>query len=288
MIITNKNELPSSFLQAASAGSLPLGDKTYRVTSLLKGIRETILERRHDAEIVRDVSDMIWLIFGTAVHGILESQPEGCAEFKEERVSAKVGEYTITGKPDLYNFEEAKVTDYKTASVWKVIHKDYADWRTQVLIYCWILRQCGFPANKGEIVALLKDHSKQKARFDPDYPQLPVAVIKFEFSEVDFEIIDCWLHHRIERIAEAELLPDDQLPLCEPDERFNSGDKYAVMGKGKKRALRVLNNRELAEKWMSACGGDYIEYRPGEDKKCSDYCAVNKFCSYYKARIENE
>ena len=48
----------------------------YRVTQLLKGIRETILERRHYHEIEQDVSDMIWLLFGTAVHSIIEHHKE--------------------------------------------------------------------------------------------------------------------------------------------------------------------------------------------------------------------
>ena len=41
--------------------------------------------------------------------------------------------------------------------------------------------------------------------------------------------------------------PDDELPICTPEERFNNGDKFAVMAKGHKRALRVLDNQRTQD-----------------------------------------
>ena len=151
MIITNKLGLPRAFEEMAKR-DFTFDPKTYRVTSLLKGIRETILEKRHAEEIEQDVSDMIWLLFGTAVHGILEKQQEEGHEIKESRVSAEFGEYTLSGQFDLYNADEKKITDYKTCSVWKVIFGDYTDWRRQLLIYAYMMRQIGFEVKSGEIV----------------------------------------------------------------------------------------------------------------------------------------
>lgn len=48
--------------------------------------------------------------------------------------------------------------------------------------------------------------------------------------------------------------------------------------------MRVLDTLGGAEAWA----GDkecYIEYRPGEDRKCMDYCRVNAFCNYYRDEI---
>ncbi len=263
-------------------------DNEYRVTSLLKGIRETILERRHFNEIEQDVSDMIWLLFGTAVHGILEHQQEGDNEIKEERIKVTIGDYLLSGQFDLYNDETKTITDYKTCSVWKVIFGDYSDWRRQTLIYAWMIRQFGFEADNAEIIALMKDHSKRDAKIKENYPQLPVQKIKFKFTDEDFTEIEEWLKSRFAEIAEAEKLPDDELPLCTPEERFNSGDKYAVMKKGRKTAMRVLDSMEEAEKWQADNGGDFIETRKGEDKKCKDYCLVCQFCNYYKEEVQNE
>lgn len=61
-------------------------------------------------------------------------------------------------------------------------------------------------------------------------------------------------------------------------------DRRGNMKKGRKTALRVLDTLGGAEAWA----GDkecYIEYRPGEDRKCMDYCRVNAFCNYYRDEI---
>ncbi len=282
MIITNKLGLPAPLVSLAQE-EYESAENEYRVTSLLRGVRETILEKRHRHEVERDVADMIWLLFGKAVHSVLENHAEQDDELKEMRIKVPVcgGLYILSGQFDLYTEGERLVTDYKTASVWKVVHEDFSDWRQQVLAYCWMLRRLGFEADSGRVVAFLKDHSKADARKGGGYPQLPVHVVTFSFSEDDFRECGEWLEAQFAEIAQAEQLPDDQLPLCSPEERFNSGDRYAVMKRGRKTALRLFDSKEDAELWMTANGGDYIEVRAGEDKKCRDYCSVNVFCNHY-------
>lgn len=288
MKITNKMGLPQAFVEMATSDYV-YEPNEYRVTSLLKGVRETILERRHHDKIERDVSDMIWLLFGTAVHNTLESYQEGDEEMKESRLKIPVGDYILSGQFDLYNAKTKTITDYKTCSVWKVIFGDFEDWRRQTLIYAYMMRSIGFKVDRGEIVAMMKDHNKTKAKTDIDYPQLPVTRIKFKFTREDFIDIEGFLKWKFAEIAEAEKLPDDELPICTPEERFNSGDKFAVMKKGRKTALRVLDSMEKAEQWKTNNGkGDFIEVRPGEDKKCADYCRVCDFCNYYKEKSKEK
>ena len=294
MIITNKLGLPRAFVEMAQR-DYTQDEKRYSVTALLKGTREAILEKRHGNEIEQDVSDMIWLLFGQAVHSILEQQEEEGHELKETKLTMPITvegksdigeyapvEYTLSGIFDLYNAKEKKITDYKTCSVWKVIYNDYTDWQKQLLIYAYMMRYTGFDVNCGEIVAIMKDHSKSKAKYDSNYPQYPVKVIRFDFTEQDFEDIESFLLDKFNEIHSCENLSDEELPLCSQEERYNSGDKFAVMKKRKKRALRVLDTKDDAEIWMNDNGGDYIETRPGEDKKCAEYCNVAPFCSHYK------
>jgi hypothetical protein len=152
-----------------------------------------------------------------------------------------------------------------------------------------MMRSIGFKVDRGEIVAMMKDHNKTKAKTDINYPQLPVTRIKFKFTREDFIDIEGFLKWKFAEIAEAEKLPDDELPICTPEERFNSGDKFAVMKKGRKTALRVLDSMEEAEQWKTNNGkGDFIEVRPGEDKKCADYCSVCDFCSHYREQAKEK
>lgn len=285
MKITNKMGLPQAFVEMAQSDYTPT-PKRYSATALLKGVREVILERRHGGEIEQDVSDMIWLLFGTAVHSILEHQTEGATEFKETYVEMPVGYYKVSGRFDLYDAATQTITDYKTCSVWKIIHQDFDDWKKQLLIYAAIMNYTGFPAKHGQIVAMMKDHSKSKAKFDSTYPQFPVLQIKFDFSEVDFAKINAFIHDRLAEISAAEKLPDNELPVCTPEERYNSGNKFAVMKKGRKTALKVCNSADEANEYLETRGGDYIEYRPGEDKKCKDYCSACEFCNYYREHVK--
>jgi hypothetical protein len=281
MRITNNLGLPKAFVEMASEEHLSI-PKRYSATALLKGVREAILEKRHVDEIEQDVSDMIWLLFGKAVHSILESQQEEGHEIKETKLTCEFGEYTLSGIFDLYSEKEKKITDYKTCSVWKVLFGDYTDWKRQLLIYAYMMRKIGFEVDSGEIVALIKDHSKRDAKIKSEYPRLPVKVVRFDFTEVDFAYIETWLADKFEEIRTCESLSDSRLPVCTPEERYNSGDKYAVMKTGNKKAMRVFDIKEEAERWMKSNGGNYIDTRPGEDKKCLDYCAAYEFCSYYK------
>ena len=279
MKITNNQGLPESFVQMAQS-DFTADEKTYRVTSLLKGVRETILERRHEAE--QDVSNMIWMLFGTAAHAVLENTQETSTQIKEARLSEEINGRIISGKFDLYDDKTKTLTDYKTCSVWKIIYGNFDDWRRQLLIYAYLMTKAGFEVDKGEIIAVLKDHSKRDAKVKADYPKLPVKKITFNFTTTDFEEIAEWLYAKVEELKMCEALSDSELPLCTPEERFNSGDKYAVMKKGRKTAMRVLDSLEDAEAWKDANGGEYIDVRKGEDKKCIDYCSVCKFCDYWQ------
>lgn len=279
--ITNKFGLPQAFVEMTKS-DYTVEPNEYRVTSLLKGIAEVILERRHKDEIEQDVSDMIFLLFGTATHSILERQQEGVNQLKETRIKMKVRDCVLSGQFDQYDADTQTVTDYKTCSVWKVMFGDYADWKKQLLMYAYMLRDAGFPVKRGEIIALMKDHSKRDAKYKADYPKYPVEKISFTFTDKDFDEIERFITDRLSALQRADMETDENLPTCTPEERYNSGDKFAVMKKGKKTALRVLDSMEEAERWKEANGGDYIETRKGEDKKCADYCAVKDFCKYYK------
>jgi hypothetical protein len=288
MKITNKLGLPEAFVQMAQSDYKPT-PKRYSATALLKGVREVVLERRHGDEIEIDVSDMIWALFGQAVHSVLEHQKEGTSELKEEYASMPVEGvpgYSVSGRFDLYNAEKKTITDYKVCSVWKVIFGDFSDWKKQILVYAAIMEYCGFPVEWGEVIPIMRDYSNRDAKIKPDYPQSQVAKIRFKVDPSNLEQIKTFIHDRISQLAAAEALPDNGLPICTPEERFNSGDKYAVMRKGRKTALRVLASREEAEQWMQDNGGDSIQCRAGEDKKCKDYCSACQFCNYYREHVK--
>lgn len=280
-MITNKLNLPAPLVQAAS-DTRELKPKSYSVTEILKGTREIILSRRHRDEIVEDASDRIWLIFGTAVHKILEQASETDTQIKEGRIEADMGDgYELTGIFDLYDDETGTVTDYKTASVWKVIYNEWDDYRKQLLAYCWILHRMGFKANRGRIVALLKDHSKTKANREAGYPPYPVYTVDFQFTEDELEGFGEWARRKFEEIRAAESVPDGELPQCTADERWYKPGKFAVMKEGRKKAVKLYDDRAEADIHALEIGGR-VDCRPGRDGKCDGYCRCREFCEHWR------
>lgn len=291
MKITNKLNLPKPFVDAVTR-EYEYKEKQYSVTTLLKDVREILLTRRHNDEIEQDVADMIWLILGTAVHKVLEDSQEEDTEFKEEHFVEEVENgYKLSGQADLYNAKEKMVTDYKTCSVWKVIYNDWEEYRKQLLMYAWAFKKMGFEVEKGQIVGIIKDHSKTKAKVDTSYPQYPVCRKTFNFTKQDFAEIEQFIKEKFQEIAKYEEIPDNELPVCSEEMRWNDGDKYAVKKKGNKRALRVYETLEEAEKHLKQDEGLELEVRKGEDKKCLEYCTCCEFCNYWKENYggkENE
>ena len=285
MKITNKLNLPQPFVDAVTR-EYQYKDKQYSVTALLKGSCQTVLERRFHDVIEQDVADMIWLIFGTSVHSVLENAQETETQLKENKLVIDVGDYKLSGIFDLYDEATKTVTDYKTATVWKVIYNDWEDYRKQLLMYAWMLRKIGFECDKGEIVAMLKDHSKTKAKIDSDYPPYPVHKVSFKFNDKDFKDIEQFIIDKFKEIAIAEETETEMLKPCSSEERWETPTKYAVMKKGRKTALRVVESEQEAKEYMEWKGvtekDHYIEERKGECKKCNEYCNVNIYCPFYR------
>lgn len=296
MNLTNSLNLPRPFVSAAES-DYKYTPKRYSVTALLKGTREAILQRRHDDEITQDVADMVWAVFGSAVHQILQNAKETKTQLKENHLVIDMPNgYQLSGIFDLYDDATGTVTDYKTASAWKAVFgakddEELGDWRKQTLIYCWMLRQIGFDAHRGEIVALLKDHKKSDAKNKADYPKHPVWRVGWDFTDEQIEKCGEWLAKRFEEIEAAEKLPDDQLPMCTESERWHRADKWAVMKEGRKSAIRLFDSEDEAKARMeqesaNGKGKFYVEHRPGEDPKCMDYCSACQFCDHYRKLAE--
>lgn len=290
MIITNNESLPQPLVSAITRNHT-YKPMQYSVTALLKGVCQTILERRHDDEIEQDASEMIWLLFGNAVHSVLEQSQETIDQLKENKLVIDMPNgYKLSGIFDLYDDSTGTVTDYKTTSVNKILFNEWEDYRKQTLIYCWMLRKIGFKARCGEIVALLKDHSKTKALQGGDYPQSPVYRISWEFTDSDFVEIEQFINDRFGDIEVFGRMSDNELPACTSAERWHKDDTWAIMKEGRKSAVRVFKTEGDAQAYFDNLMLDKkhsIVKREGADNRCENYCFVNKWCPYYQSKHGN-
>lgn len=285
-MLTNKLGLPQPFVDAATSKH-KYTPRRYSVSDFLGGTCEAILKRRHHGESEEDVSDRLWSILGTAVHNILYNSKESDTQMKEVWASRKVettnGTYDLSGIFDLYDDNTKTVTDWKTCSVWKACFGDYSDWRKQTLTYCWLLRGMGFDASNGEIVAMMRDHSKRKAMFDKDYPPYPVKKIAWEFTEDDFSQLEDDIREWFQTVSEQEKLSDDELTPCPDSVTWTKPETWAVVRDGNKRASKVLDDPDEAavfcENMIEKTGKPHhVEHREAEHTRCELYCSVSRWC----------
>ncbi len=279
MVVTNRLNLPNQVLDFANIQT-KLEPNEYRVTSLLKGVKEIILEKRHQDEITVDVADMAYKLFGTAVHLLLENKQLSEGQQKEQRIKINVGNYILSGQFDLYDSLKGLVVDYKTTVCSKFIRGDFEDYRKQLLIYGYMLRSLGFPVYRGEVILFLKDFSKSKKSFIKKYPEHPIQKVEFLFSNNDFSFIERFIFNRFKDIEIYSAMPDDLIPECGLQNRFNEGLRFAVKKAKNKAAVKTFGTRTEAARFIREGKGDYIEPVEGIDRKCLDYCLVSDFCSF--------
>ena len=286
MIVSNRLNLPAAFVNAVSTTRHNAAG-CFSATTLNKGAKEIILSDRHFDEIEVDAADSVWAVWGTAVHALLESQPDN--NFHEEYFKVQVSNSYVTGQVDSYDMENAVINDWKTASVWKVQFNDFKDWRAQGLTYAWLLQQSGLEVKKCRFVALLKDHSKTKAKTDSSYPQSPVFIYEFDVTAADMEETAARILAKVQEIESAYKLDDDAIEPCSAEERWADGEKWAVMKNGRKTAIKLFDNSADADAMAGEMGNAYyVEHRPAISRKCGDYCKCKEFCNFYKAMNKGE
>ena len=286
MKYTNKLGLPQAIVNAITNDSYKSGSDC-SVTQLTNSPRQFWLKKRHDNDIEVDVSSRIWALFGTSVHHVLDASADENAH-TEERLYVEVEGWKIGGKPDY--FDEEKLQDYKVTSVWTVMFdSNKRDYVVQLNIYNYILSQHSYTSIKClENVFILRDWHESQAKRDSAYPQANVHVVQQELWRVHDTVK--LITERVKLFQAHENTPDEQLPLCEPEERWAKQDKWALKKEGRKSAIKVCDSAEEANALLGQKhkGADSIEFRPGGDVKCQNYCDCKDFCSYYKENYTNK
>lgn len=273
MQIQNRYNLPKSIVEAVKNDSYDRGESDYTVTQLINPPHLEALKWKHDDEIVIDASDRLWAVFGQIGHGILERAEQGA--ITEKRLYIEVDGSKIGGQFDRLVVNDGLLQDYKFTSIYAVMQPEIKpEWVAQLNMLAHLAGQNGYAIKKLEVVALLRDFSVRHKMSDK-YPDTNVKVIDIPF----------WPDWKTKEYIEerVRLHKEDAPDICEPHERWASMTKYAVKKGTNKKALRLLDSYSEAQSYMQNTGkGTHIEERPGEDRRCMDYCEVCKFCPYWQ------
>lgn len=291
MKVTNKFNVPATLLALAQRDFYTKGAADYSVTEIISPPRIQRLRKRHWDEIEQDVSDMLWMLLGTALHVVAErSVIEG--HTNEERIIVGVDGVLLSGAIDLQQDDGDGVIiyDYKFTSAWALMN-DKPEWEQQQNIYKYLIERAKKkPVNGLRICALIRDWSRRDAQNKPNYPQAPIQVI--DIPMWDTEKAEAFIRSRIEAHRESKVKADwdEELPLCTEEDRWIRETKYAVKKEGRKTAIRVLDTEEEAQallKELPEKDKGFIEIRKGEAVRCTgNFCGVSQWCTQYQQSLK--
>lgn len=291
MKITNKFNVPETLVALASRDYYTKGQSDYSVTEIISPPRIQRLRRKHFEEIEQDVSDMLWMLLGTALHVVAE-RSEVSGHTNEERLSAGIDGIILSGAIDLQKDEAdgITITDYKFTSAWALMN-DKPEWEQQQNIYKYLVERVKKKPVKGlKICALIRDWSRRDAQNKPDYPQAPIQIV--DIPMWTFDRTEAFIKERVEMHRDSKVSADwgEELPLCTDEERWVRQTTYAVKKDGRKTAIRVFDTQDEADallKEMPEKDKGFIEIRKGEAVRCTgNFCGVSQWCSQYQNQKE--
>jgi hypothetical protein len=291
MKITNKFNVPETLVALASRDYYTKGQSDYSVTEIISPPRIQRLRRKHFEEIEQDVSDMLWMLLGTALHVVAE-RSEVSGHTNEERLSAGIDGIILSGAIDLQKDEAdgITITDYKFTSAWALMN-DKPEWEQQQNIYKYLVERVKKKPVKGlKICALIRDWSRRDAQNKPDYPQAPIQIV--DIPMWTFDRTEAFIKERVELHRDSKVSADwgEELPLCTEEERWVRQTTYAVKKDGRKTAIRVFDTQDEADallKEMPEKDKGFIEIRKGEAVRCTgNFCGVSQWCSQYQNQKE--
>lgn len=277
MPYTNIYQLPAEVVSAVVRDPY-FHDGRISVTSLIGPPRIYQLRKRYAHAIVEDVSDRLFALYGQVVHGILE-RADDFEAIHEERITIEVNGWTVSGQSDLYKRRssgEYVLRDYKFTSVYTTNYGIKPEWTAQINCYVHLWRSEGFEVDRAQIVCLYRDWRRMEAERRRDYPP-PVQL--FDVPIWSPQESARYIEERVTLHQRAETLPDDELPPCTPEERWERGEAWAVMKKGRKTALRIYDSPIAAEHHAATVPGAYVEHRPRLPVRCLHFCNVRDFCN---------
>lgn len=286
-IFTNEHKLPEVFVQACKVDRhVTHGDIS--VTQLIDSPQVWLLKQNNDLKV--DVMERIDMLFGTAIHHVLEraevkhfsarqlmdaanvlgdlGREKGAENLRalakeffpdafdsnnliERTLTLEIDGFTISGTIDRYLGEKKRLEDYKSASVWKYIYEEEKKkWYAQQNVYAAMLRENGYEVNEAGITALFKDWSHMAQVRQKDYPPQKVMTIPIKLLPHD----DVMAYIK-SRVAKHKSAREGNAVLCTPKERWSTADSFAIYSKSNKgvlskRALKVLPEKPMADKWI--------------------------------------
>ena len=292
MKLTNKFNLPQTFVNCIQRPTYSRGNSEISVTEILSPPQLVLLRRQYADDIEQDASDMVWSLFGSAVHNILEHGKDD-HHIVEQRLFTTFEGWSISGAIDLQTIKDGKIyiSDYKVTSAWAV-QQEKQEWIDQLNLYAWLVErthaiEIGARTSDGlvsglQIIGIVRDWNRREAALKDTYPQSPIVTLDIPLWS--YEDRETFVKQRLTLHNEANFAAVSGLmPECTSEEMWEKKTTYAVMKEGGKRAKKVFEIKEDAAAFAGQQKDPhYIEVREGGRTRCESFCQVAPFCDQWK------
>ncbi len=207
----------------------------------------------------------------------IERNPNTIPVYMEQRTNKEIMGYIISGQFDFLMM--GQLEDFKSTStfVWEKRVSD-TKFGLQGSIYKWLNPE-KITKDTTTINYLLKDWSENKALANPKYPQAPVMAEPIKLMTV--QETENYIRNKLTAIEANKNTPEPELPLCTPEELWQSPTEYKYFAKpDSARASKVFGTDvSAAYQHLSDKGGKgLIKEIQGEVKACT-YCDAKDICT---------
>jgi len=271
------DDYPEWLVSAADSMSRPptsdLTSRTIGVTRLIDPAWQTSLILKHKDELPkRETGDMVPAMMGQAWHLFSEKYERNDA-LVERPFSAHFEvddvDWQVRGIIDAFRPEPGLLVDKKTAKTWAYVFGK-REWEEQLNVYKLLMELAGYRVKHLAVEVLYLDWNKAASRRNSDYPPAPHMVLRYEPWHTDDAT--AFVFSRLRRLMNPE--------LCTPQERWERGEHWAVMKRGRKSAIKKHDSEHEANQAAAISGDFSVEHRPGVSVRCLDWCPVKEFCSF--------
>ena len=320
MVLTNKEDVPLvlAVWLAHSDYDFNPDERTISATSILKPIKQIVLERR-GGEKKADVIDLLAAAYGSTLHsgienawlsnklpetlsslGIPEKQinrvrvnPEEPEEgavnvFLEKRSEKEIQGWKISGKFDCVI--NGHLFDNKSTSVWTYIYGSRVEeYKSQCSIYKWLNPDL-ITDDTFSINYIFTDWSKQDAikKKSEGYPSRRLIEAKYELYPKEF--VEGYLIKKLDLVKKYLNAPEEDIPRCTNEDLWRGPAKYKYYSDSTKtagKATRTFDNREEAYTFMGTKGKGIVIESLGEPRRCK-YCNCYDICGQRREYYADE
>lgn len=291
MKLKNKLGVPEIIKEAILAMPYTAGKSDRTTTRLTDHPKPVRMAEIFKDKISSDVSEMISIIQGNAVHHLLEL----CAIKKpqryvaELRVFLEVDGVMCSGQLDLFDLETQEMIDFKFTKVYAAQHpkQDYLD---QLLINSYLASTQGFVTKTITNIYFLKDFSKNRAGTE-GYPKAEIVPHRWmiespeEILRQGKEILE---KHVARHKPYINAKDESELPPCDAKAKW-ADIHWVAIKKGAKRASKKFDTEAEAKAYCEEKSHLELEAeeRQSAPTRCRHFCPAAPFCKQFETENPN-